>query len=150
VRPRIIYRRTYFVIRTEIYAPPASIPLRSLSRRQPHLENGFRIESDELLLRRYSCISMTHRFTRDLSFNGVALFLSPCRPFCRFYGVLAGQYRGGDITVLLGAEESQEARCEISDTWTTWFRNYCLMFDDEHENPTYTLFYTILIFVCLR
>lgn len=44
-----------------------------------------RIESYELLLRRFSCISMTHRFARDLSFNGVPLFLSLQSPFCRSY-----------------------------------------------------------------
>lgn len=99
-RPRIIYRRTYFVIRRERYIRAT---VESTPPSCPRGGEACRIESHELLLRRFSCISMTHRFARDLSFNGVPLFLSLRSPFCR-------SYRRGNI----GAANSRPSGVEES------------------------------------
>lgn len=118
VRPRIICRRTYFVIRRDIPPLRRDPSLRLLLLRpRPTLSEGgspYR-ESDELLLRRYSCISMTHRFARDLSFNGVSrsffLFIPPpLSPFVLVW-VLYRQYRGG----FRGSSGSMEDKWHVDD-----------------------------------
>lgn len=119
-------RRTYFVIRRDIPSlrrePPPPFPL---LRSRPTLSEGgspYR-ESDELLLRRYSCISMTHRFARDLSFNGVSrsffLFTYPPlrAPLCSGVSLIpaiSGRFSGG-------GGEGRAVRWKISDTWTRRF-----------------------------